>query len=130
MLLWSVRSIGLANFNSAQVKDILDTGTVTPAVNQVECHAFFNQRKLKAFLDEHNITLVAYSPLGNPRRPWAKPKDPVIVKDRMLRQIGAKFGGKTAAQIALKYLVRPSLICLSNLRLLKEVGFIIKSFII
>ena len=40
-----------------QVKDILDTGTVTPAVNQVECHAFFNQRKLKAFLDERNITL-------------------------------------------------------------------------
>ena len=40
-----------------QVKDVLDTGTVTPAVNQVECHAFFNQRKLKAFLDERNITL-------------------------------------------------------------------------
>ena len=39
------------------MKDILDTGTVTPAVNQVECHAFFNQRKLKAFLDERNITL-------------------------------------------------------------------------
>jgi len=101
-----VRSIGLANFNSAQVKDILDTGTVTPAVNQVECHAFFNQRKLKAFLDERNITLVAYSPLGNPRRPWAKPKDPVIVKDKLLRQIGAKFGGKTAAQIALKYSIQ------------------------
>ena len=50
---------------------------------------------------------MAYSPLGNPRRPWAKPKDPVIVKDKLLRQIGAKFGGKTAAQIALKYSVRP-----------------------
>ena len=45
------------NFLDGQVKDILDTGTVTPAVNQVECHAFFNQRKLKAFLDERNITL-------------------------------------------------------------------------
>ena len=53
------------------------------------------------------LSLVAYSPLGNPRRPWAKPKDPVIVKDKLLRQIGAKFGGKTAAQIALKYSVRP-----------------------
>ena len=53
------------------------------------------------------LPLVAYSPLGNPRRPWAKPKDPVIVKDKLLRQIGAKFGGKTAAQIALKYSVRP-----------------------
>ena len=45
------------NSLAVQVKDILDTGTVTPAVNQVECHAFFNQRKLKAFLDERNITL-------------------------------------------------------------------------
>ena len=52
------------------------------------------------------LSIVAYSPLGNPRRPWAKPKDPVIVKDKLLRQIGAKFGGKTAAQIALKYSVR------------------------
>ena len=58
----------------SQVMDILGKGTVKPAVNQVECHAFFNQRKLKSFLDEHSITLVAYSPLGNPHRPWAKPK--------------------------------------------------------
>ncbi len=100
-----VRSLGLANFHSAQVKDILDNGKVAPAVNQVECHAYYDQRKLKAFLDQFNITLVAYSPLGSPKRPWAKPKDPKIVKDHLLQLIGAKHGGKSPAQVALKYLV-------------------------
>ena len=101
-----VRSIGLANFNSAQIKDILEKGSVTPAVNQVECNAYFNQEKLKAFLMLNNITMVAYSPLGSPYRPWAKKNDPILLKDRNLIKIGEKYGGKTAAQVALRYLVR------------------------
>ena len=46
-----VKSIGVANFNSKQIQEILDQCHVVPAVNQVECHPYFNQKKLKAFLD-------------------------------------------------------------------------------
>lgn len=101
-----LKSIGLANFNAAQVRDILDNGKVVPAVNQVEAHAYFHQKKLKRFLDEFNIKMVASSPLGSPNRPWAKPKDPKLIKDKTLTMIGFKHGRKTAAQIALKYLVQ------------------------
>ena len=41
-----IKSIGVANFNKAQIEDILSTGSVKPAVNQVECHAYFNQGTL------------------------------------------------------------------------------------
>ena len=31
-----VKSIGLSNFNSEQVQDVLDKGTIKPVTNQVE----------------------------------------------------------------------------------------------
>jgi aldehyde reductase len=99
-----VRSIGVANFNSAQIQNILDKGTVIPAVNQVESHTYFNQGRLKAFLSNHSITMIAYGPLGTPNRPWAKATDPKVVEDLILSKIGNVYG-KTAAQVALKWQV-------------------------
>ena len=46
-----LRSIGVANFNSKQIQEILEQCHEVPAVNQVECHPYFNQKKLKRFLD-------------------------------------------------------------------------------
>jgi aldehyde reductase len=99
-----VRSIGLANFNSAQIQDILDKGSIIPAVNQVECHPYFNQNRLKAFLSEHGIIMVAFGPLGSSARPWAKKTDPKVVEDPTLSKIGIVYS-KTAAQVALKWQV-------------------------
>ena len=58
------KAIGLSNFNSEQVKDVLDKGTVKPVTNQVECHPYLGQAKLLAFCKERGITITAYSPLG------------------------------------------------------------------
>jgi diketogulonate reductase-like aldo/keto reductase len=33
-----VRSIGVSNFNVAQLEKLLETATITPAVNQIEIH--------------------------------------------------------------------------------------------
>jgi diketogulonate reductase-like aldo/keto reductase len=38
---------------------------IPPAVNQIEAHPFLQQPELKKYLDEKNIILEAYSPLGN-----------------------------------------------------------------
>jgi 2,5-diketo-D-gluconate reductase A len=36
-----VRSIGLSNFTPRYLNEILDRGSVVPAVNQIECHPTF-----------------------------------------------------------------------------------------
>ena len=55
-----VRSIGLSNFNSAQITDILEKCKIKPAVNQVECHPFLNQAELLHFCKENGVVVTAY----------------------------------------------------------------------
>lgn len=100
-----VRSLGVSNFNSVQIQDILDKCKVKPCVNQVECHAYFNQAKLLEFCKEKNIVLTAYSPLGSPTRPWATPDEPKLLEDPKLMEC-AKKHSKSVAQLVLRWQVR------------------------
>ncbi len=100
-----VRDIGLSNFNSEQISDVLARCKVRPATNQVECHPYFNQSRLLAFMREHGVVMTAYSPLGSPDRPWALPDEPVLLEDPGLKGIASKHG-KTPAQVVLRWMVR------------------------
>jgi len=104
-----VKSIGLSNFNSEQVQDVLDKGTIKPVTNQVECHPYLNQARLLAFCQARGITLTAFSPLGSPDRPWAKPSDPRLLDDEKLVGLAAKYN-KSPAQILLKWQVQRGVI--------------------
>ncbi|XP_067008631.2 aldo-keto reductase family 1 member B1 [Anabrus simplex] len=99
------KSIGVSNFNSAQIQRILDVAEIKPVTNQVECHPYLNQKQLMDFCKSKDITITAYSPLGSPDRPWAKPDDPQLMDDPKLKQVAEKYG-KTPAQILLKYQIQ------------------------
>ncbi|XP_073963996.1 aldo-keto reductase 1B-like isoform X2 [Choristoneura fumiferana] len=97
-----VRSIGLSNFNSKQVARVLEVATVKPVVNQVECHPYLNQSRLKAFCSARGLKLTAYSPLGSPDRPWAQPGEPQLMDDPKLKALADRLG-KTPAQVLIRY---------------------------
>ncbi|SJM56095.1 aldo/keto reductase [Gulosibacter sp. 10] len=59
-----VRSIGVSNFTPDHIRRLQDETGVTPAVNQVELHPYFQQREQRAFHAEHGIVTEAWSPLG------------------------------------------------------------------
>ena len=120
-----VKSIGVSNFNKAQIEDIVANAKVRrerenvfyvskihfesnfqikPVTNQVECHPYLPPDKLLATCAAHGITLTAYSPLGSPDRPWAKPGDPSLLADPKLQEIGKRHG-KSAAQVLLRWQV-------------------------
>ena len=104
-----VKSIGVSNFNSKQIEHILQKGSIKPVMNQVECHPYLNQEKLRSFCEGHGIKITAYSPLGSPDRPWAKEGDTELLKEPKLAEIGQKYG-KSPAQILIRWQIQRGII--------------------
>ncbi|KAK5638756.1 hypothetical protein RI129_013051 [Pyrocoelia pectoralis] len=103
-----VKSIGLSNFNKRQIERILEMGKITPVNNQVECHPYFNQKKLIEFCKSKQMSVTAHSPFGSPGyEPFKNNKR--ILDDPTLKEIGKKYG-KTAAQIAIRYQIERGVI--------------------
>jgi diketogulonate reductase-like aldo/keto reductase len=59
-----VRAIGVSNFMVEHLTKLLDRATVVPAVNQIECHPYFQQREVQNFGSKHGILSQAWSPIG------------------------------------------------------------------
>ena len=58
------RAIGVSNFEPEHLERVLEEGTIVPAINQVELHPAFQQRKLRAFQEPRGIITEAWGPLG------------------------------------------------------------------
>jgi len=104
-----VKSIGLSNFNKKQIERILAIASIKPVNMQIECHPYHNQKKIIDYCFSQDITVTAYSPLGSPDRPWAKPDEPVLMEDPKLIEIAAKYN-KSVAQIILRFQVQRGII--------------------
>ncbi|KAK6231363.1 hypothetical protein SCA6_001436 [Theobroma cacao] len=91
------RALGVSNFSSKKLQDLLEVARVSPAVNQVECHPSWQQTKLRELCKSKGIHLSGYSPLGSPGTTWLKSE---VLKLPILNMVAQKLG-KTPAQVAL-----------------------------
>jgi 2,5-diketo-D-gluconate reductase B len=88
------RAIGVANFNIALLKTVVEEIKAPIACNQIEYHVMLDQTKVARYLAAKSIPLVAYCPLAQGR----------VASDETLAAIGRKHGA-SAAQVALKWLL-------------------------
>ncbi|XP_006340994.1 aldo-keto reductase family 4 member C10-like [Solanum tuberosum] len=93
------RVIGVSNFSTKKLGDLLQVARIRPAVNQVECHPSWQQTKLREFCESNEVHLSAYSPLGSPGTTWLKSD---VLKQPAVISVAEKLG-KTPAQVCLRW---------------------------
>ena len=94
-------SIGVDNFTQDKLADFLFWNKVKPAVNLVECNAFFQREDDRLYMESKNIQMQAWSPLaaGQGR----------LFENETLRALAAAHN-KTVAQVVLRWLVQRNIV--------------------
>lgn len=87
-----VRAIGISNFKPHHIKDFIEGESISPAINQIECHPYLQQAETIAYCSSHDIAITAHSPFMEGRM-FSVPE---------LAEI-AKKHNKSVAQIALRW---------------------------
>ena len=98
-----IRSIGVSNMTPKIWKEFVPQFETVPAVNQVECHPFFQQRELRELLAGDDIKIEAYQPLGH--------GDASLLAHPAITRLAEKYG-KNAGQVILRFEVQDGLIVL------------------
>jgi 2,5-diketo-D-gluconate reductase A len=96
-----VRAIGVSNFMVEHLTKLLDDARVVPAVNQIECHPYFQQPEVQAFNAEHGVLTQAWSPIGGITF-YRDGSHGSTLEDLVIGEI-AKAHGKTPAQVMLRW---------------------------
>jgi len=89
-----IRAIGVSNFEPDQLKDLIATNKVKPAVNQIETHAFFQQPNAYEVLKHDGVQMEAWAPFAEGRNG--------LFTNQTLETIGKKYN-KNNAQVSLRW---------------------------
>lgn len=92
-----IRAIGVCNFYPDRLADLCVNAQVTPMVNQVECHPFFQQKEALKTMREFKVQPEAWGPFAEGKYG--------IFQNEVLNGIAQKYG-KTAAQVILRWNVQ------------------------
>lgn len=105
-----VRSIGVSNFSTKKVLDLLRFCQIKPVMNQVELHPYLQQWETMKTLGENGILLTAYFPLGGAMN-MANTTEVPLIKDPRIVKIAEKHG-KSAAQVLIRWAIQRGTVCI------------------
>jgi diketogulonate reductase-like aldo/keto reductase len=86
------RAIGVSNFNTTHLQEIIDAGLPLPAVNQIPFYLYFAAAQMDtiSFCQKNKIVVNGYSPFGVPdRKTFAPPMANSTLADPVVVQIAA-----------------------------------------
>lgn len=89
-----VKSIGVANFTTMMLVDLLAHVIIAPVINQVELHPYNTQEELVEFCSYKHIAVTAYSPFGH--------AGPSLFASTIVKDIAIKHK-KTIAQVLVNW---------------------------
>jgi 2,5-diketo-D-gluconate reductase A len=100
-----VRAIGVSNFLSDRIMDLMIHNQIIPAVNQIEVNPFQQQIDTQKFLQDNTIQVEAWAPFAEGRNN--------IFQNEVLLGIAGKHK-KSVAQVILRWLTQRGIIVLSK----------------
>lgn len=89
------RSIGVSNFEPRHLEELSSISEITPAVNQIEFHPYWYQKKTLDYCQSKGIAVQAYAPLARG----------AYLDDDVICILATKYG-KTPAQIGLRWILQ------------------------
>ena len=92
-----IRAIGVSNFQSDRIMDLIVHNEVVPAVNQIETHPFNQQIETQKLLQENNVQIESWGPFAEGKNN--------IFQNELLLSIAGKYR-KTVAQVILRWLTQ------------------------
>ncbi|RFM28543.1 aldo/keto reductase [Deminuibacter soli] len=98
-----VRAIGVSNFQSDRLIDLIIHNEIVPAVNQVETHPFHQQHEAHTFMQDNNVQIESWGPFAEGKND--------IFKNELLASIGAKYN-KSIAQVILRWLTQRGVVAI------------------
>lgn len=98
-----IKSIGVSNHTEKLLKKLLPSMEILPAVNQMECNPYFQQKELRSFLNQYGIRLEAWYPLGHANKE--------LLADPRLTAIAEQYG-KSPVQVILRWHLQEGIVAL------------------
>mgnify|MGYP005794059211 CR=1 FL=1 len=107
-----IKAIGVSNFLTMHLKDLMSKVDIMPMVDQIEFHPGLPQKETVDFCRKNNIQVEAWSPLGSGN----------ILNNSYLKEISKKYN-KSIAQICIRWCLENNVIPLpksTNIERLRE----------
>lgn len=92
-----LKAIGVSNFYSDRLIDLIKFNKIVPMVNQVETHPFHQQVKAMEVMQKYGVQIQAWAPFAEGKND--------LFNNEILVRIGERHQ-KTSAQITLRYLIQ------------------------
>ena len=89
-----VKSIGISNFESERLEELIAAATIKPSVLQVECHPYYQQNELKKRIASCGTVIESWYPIGH--------GDKGLLNESVFTELAEKYG-KNNVQIILRW---------------------------
>lgn len=89
-----VRSIGLSNFESERLEELMQFAQIKPAVLQVECHPYYGQGELMNRITPYRTAIECWYPIGH--------GDSGLINEPVFCRLAEKYG-KSNVQVILRW---------------------------
>ena len=98
------KRIGVCNYSSALIHDLMTYATIKPAMLQIESHPYLTQERLVRLAKQYDIPVTAFSPLGALSYLELEMADQTeSVLEQSVVKAAAQNHGKTPAQVVLRW---------------------------